>query len=163
MLQQYPIICCMKTGINTVTRRNPDGSVRRQFYHRESGNYLGDDKEKAIQAALDVDATRLPRVALSMRIPEAAHDHRLALGEAGELLVRAELLAAGLIVCAPSPGAAYDFAVDDGIRFWRVQVKTRMIDSSKQCQFFLFARGKGVKPTPRNYGNYALDGHATIG
>lgn len=48
-----------RTGINTVTRRKPDGSVVRHYYDRRTKRYLGTDREAAIAAALDTP-TRAP-------------------------------------------------------------------------------------------------------
>lgn len=41
-----------QTGINTVTRKRPDGSRVRHYYDRKSGHYLGTDRDKAIAQAL---------------------------------------------------------------------------------------------------------------
>lgn len=43
-----------RTGINTVTRRQPDGTVVRHYYDRRTRLYLGTDRDKAIAAALEV-------------------------------------------------------------------------------------------------------------
>ena len=49
-----------RTGINTVTRRQPDGSVVRHFYDRRSRLYLGTDRDKAIEAATETPAQAPP-------------------------------------------------------------------------------------------------------
>ena len=49
-----------RTGINTVTRRQPDGSIVRHFYDRRTRQYLGTDRDKAIEAALDTPAKAAP-------------------------------------------------------------------------------------------------------
>lgn len=43
-----------RTGLNTVTRRRADGTVQRHYYDRQSGQYLGIDRDAAIKAALDI-------------------------------------------------------------------------------------------------------------
>jgi hypothetical protein len=40
----------LRTGINTVTRKQRDGSVVRHYYDRATKQYLGTDKQKAIDA-----------------------------------------------------------------------------------------------------------------
>jgi integrase len=42
-----------RTGINTVTRRRPDGTVVRHFYDRRTKLYLGTDRDRAIAAAAE--------------------------------------------------------------------------------------------------------------
>lgn len=49
-----------KTGINTVTRKQPDGTIVRQFYDRRTGRHLGTDRDKAIEAALSSPAKAAP-------------------------------------------------------------------------------------------------------
>ncbi len=49
-----------KTGINTVTRKQPDGTRARHYYDRASGRYLGTDRDKAIDAALSQPARGAP-------------------------------------------------------------------------------------------------------
>lgn len=49
-----------RTGINTVTRRQPDGSVVRHFYDRTTKRYLGTDREAAIAAAKDTPTKAAP-------------------------------------------------------------------------------------------------------
>ncbi len=45
-----------KTGVNTVIRRNPNGTVRRtDYYHRGSGLLLGHDLEAALAKAAEMD------------------------------------------------------------------------------------------------------------
>lgn len=138
------------TGLNTVTRRRPDGTVVSHYYDRKTGTPLGTDRESAIATARSgIMAESV--VPLSGRLASGIYDHRLALGDAGEWLVRSELVASGLIVATPNSGARYDFAIDDGCRFWRMQVKTRLGGGHTACSFMLFSRGAGVKPEPMNY------------
>lgn len=49
-----------QTGINTVTRKRPDGSVVRHYYDRLTRRYLGTDRDKAIAAALSLPARASP-------------------------------------------------------------------------------------------------------
>jgi hypothetical protein len=49
-----------RTGINTVTRKQPDGSIVRQFYDRRTGRPLGTDRDEAIEAALSSPAKAAP-------------------------------------------------------------------------------------------------------
>lgn len=48
------------TGINTVTRKRPDGSSFSVYYDRRTGANLGIDRDKAIAAALDTPAKAAP-------------------------------------------------------------------------------------------------------
>jgi integrase len=42
----------LRTGINTVTRQQPDGSKVRHYYDRATRRYLGTDRDQAVAAAL---------------------------------------------------------------------------------------------------------------
>lgn len=48
-----------RTGLNSVTRKRPDGSVVKVYYDRQTGANLGTDRDKAIAAALQ-QPTRAP-------------------------------------------------------------------------------------------------------
>lgn len=49
-----------RTGINTVTRHRPDGSVVRHYYDRRTRLYLGTDRDAAIEAAAGTPAKSSP-------------------------------------------------------------------------------------------------------
>jgi integrase len=49
-----------RTGINTVTRKQPDGTIVRHYYDRITRRYLGTDREAAIATALDIPAKAAP-------------------------------------------------------------------------------------------------------
>lgn len=143
------------TGLNTVTRTRPDGTRMAFYYDRKTGIPLGSDRDAAIAAAKSRSLhLEIPR---SGRAEDPIHDHRLGLGDAGEHLAKAELMAAGFIICEPVAGAAYDFVVDDGHRFWRVQVKTRMCDNVIKASFTFATRGGKGKPLPREYHLQGID------
>lgn len=48
------------TGINTVTRRKPDGSIVRHFYDRKTRQYLGTDRDAAIAAVQEAPIRAAP-------------------------------------------------------------------------------------------------------
>ncbi len=49
-----------RTGINTVTRKQADGSVVQHYYNRRTRRYLGTDRDAAIEAALNIRAKAAP-------------------------------------------------------------------------------------------------------
>jgi integrase len=49
-----------QTGINTVSRKRPDGTVVRHYYDRRTRHYLGTDRDAAIAAAMDAPAKAPP-------------------------------------------------------------------------------------------------------
>lgn len=140
----------VKTGINTVTRVMPDGTKVFRYYNRKTGIFLGFDRDAAIQEALSGPPKENLEFAVRLRDPivqTGLQDVRLSVGNAGEMLAMAELSMGGLIVLHPNTNTAYDFAVDDGNGFWRVQVKTKKSEAPAVkgvCHFQLARRSNGI-------------------
>lgn len=150
----------LRHGIKTVNRRLPDGTTRTYLYDRATGDSLGNDWDAAV-ALRDERHQSKPEFAAGLVEPitrGAQQDRRLAAGEAGELLVMAELAMGGLILLKPSHHTPYDFAVDDGASLWRVQVKTKkeLLDSRKRQVVFQLGRQINGRRLP-SYADRGVD------